>query len=54
MATLAAASVAVWIMRLMLGNALDFTVQHVSLTQSWKVAPFLALGALLGAAGRAL
>src|SRR5271169_3328477 len=29
-ATLSAASVAVWIMRLMLGNALDFTVQQVS------------------------
>jgi CIC family chloride channel protein len=29
-ATLAAATVAVWIMRLMLGNALDFTVQQVS------------------------
>jgi len=50
-ATLSAASVAVWIMRLMLGNALDFTVQQVSLTQGWKVAPFLALGAVLGAAG---
>jgi CIC family chloride channel protein len=50
-ATLAAASVAVWIMRLMLGNALDFTVQHVSMTQGWNVAPFLALGVLLGAAG---
>ena len=50
-ATLAAASVAVWIVRLMLGNALDFTVQHVSQTQGWKIAPFLVLGALLGAAG---
>jgi chloride channel protein, CIC family len=50
-ATLTAASVAVWIMRLLLGNALDFTVRQVSLTQAWKVAPFLALGALLGAAG---
>src|SRR5271157_1347725 len=50
-ATLAAASVAVVIMRLMLGNALDFTVQQVSLTQPWNVAPFLVLGALLGAAG---
>jgi CIC family chloride channel protein len=50
-ATLAAASVAVWIMRLMLGNTLDFTVQQVRLTQPWKVAPFLVLGALLGAAG---
>src|SRR5271157_554195 len=49
--TLAAASVAVWIMRLMLGNALDFAVQQVSLTQGWRAAPFLALGALLGAVG---
>jgi CIC family chloride channel protein len=50
-ATLAAASVAVWIMRLMLGNVLDFTVRQVSLTQAWGVAPFLALGAMLGSAG---
>jgi len=50
-ATLAASSVAVLIMRLMLGNALDFTVQQVSLTQPWNVTPFLVLGALLGAAG---
>lgn len=50
-ATLAACSVAVWIMRGMLGNTLDFTVQHVSATHDWKVAPFLALGALLGAVG---
>src|SRR5271166_204495 len=49
--TLAAASVAVWIMRLMLGNALDFTVQQVSLTQAWKVLPFIALGVLVGAVG---
>jgi len=50
-ATLAAALVAVWIMRLMLGNALDFTVRLVSLTQVWRTGPFLALGALLGAVG---
>jgi CIC family chloride channel protein len=50
-ATLTTASVAVWIMRLMLGNALDFTVQQVSLTQPWRIGPFLGLGALLGAAG---
>jgi chloride channel protein, CIC family len=50
-ATLASASFAVWIMRLMLGNALDFTVQQVSLTQAWKAGPFLVLGALLGALG---
>ncbi len=50
-ATLAACSVAVWIMRGMLGNTLDFTVPHVNATHDWKVAPFLALGALLGAVG---
>lgn len=50
-ATLAAAVVAVWIMRLMLGDALDFTVRHVSQTQVWKIGPFLVLGALLGAVG---
>jgi chloride channel protein, CIC family len=50
-ATLAAASVAVWIMRAMLGNELDFTVKHVSSTQSWLLFPFLALGALLGGVG---
>ncbi len=50
-ATLAAAVVAVWIMRLMLGNALDFSLTQVSLTQVWRVGPFLVLGALLGAFG---
>jgi CIC family chloride channel protein len=50
-ATLAAASVAVWIMRMMLGNTLDFTVTHVSSTQDWPVFPFLVLGALLGTVG---
>lgn len=50
-ATLAAASFAVWIMRLMLGNTLDFTVRQVSLTAVWKGWPFLLLGTLLGAAG---
>jgi chloride channel protein, CIC family len=50
-ATLAATSVAVWIMRCMLGDALDFTVQQLSVTYGWKVAPFLALGTLLGAVG---
>jgi chloride channel protein, CIC family len=50
-ATLAAASVAVWIMRLMLGDALDFSVQQVSVTQAWKVGPFLVLGALMGVLG---
>jgi CIC family chloride channel protein len=50
-ATLATALVAVWIMRLMLGNTLDFSVRQVSLTQIWGIGPFLALGALLGAVG---
>ena len=50
-ATLAAASMAVWIMRLMLGNTLVFRVPAVSPTEAWKIAPFLLLGALLGATG---
>jgi chloride channel protein, CIC family len=50
-ATLAAASFAVWIMRAMLGNELDFTVRQVSLTHFWRGGPFLVLGALLGVVG---
>lgn len=50
-ATLAAALVAVWVMRLLLGNTLVFTVELVSLTRGWRLWPFLALGALLGALG---
>lgn len=50
-ATLAAASMAIWLMRYMLGNTLVFSVEHVSPTEVWKVSPFFALGALLGAAG---
>jgi chloride channel protein, CIC family len=50
-ATLAAASMAVWIMRLMLGNTLVFHVQAVNPTEAWRLAPFLVLGALLGATG---
>jgi CIC family chloride channel protein len=50
-ATLASASVAVWVMRMMLGNALDFTLKQVSATQTWRLFPFLALGALLGMLG---
>jgi CIC family chloride channel protein len=50
-ATLAAASVAVWLMRLMLGNALDFPVPQVSPTETWNKWPFLVLGAILGVAG---
>jgi CIC family chloride channel protein len=50
-ATLAAASVAVWLMRYMLGNALDFPVPQVSPTETWSKWPFLVLGALLGITG---
>ncbi len=50
-ATLTAATVAVWLMRLMLGNVLDFTVPQVSPTESWNKWPFLVLGALLGGLG---
>jgi CIC family chloride channel protein len=50
-ATLASASVAVCVMRMMLGNTLDFAVKPVSSTQNWVLLPFLGLGALLGAVG---
>jgi CIC family chloride channel protein len=50
-ATLAAASVAVWVARSMLGNQFDFVVQRVTLTATWKILPFLMLGALLGVVG---
>jgi len=50
-ATLAAASVAVWLMRVMLGNTLSFTVPQVSPTAIWNKWPFLGLGALLGLTG---
>lgn len=50
-ATLTAATVAVWLMRLMLGNVLDFTVPQVSPTENWNKWPFLALGAILGGVG---
>ena len=49
--TLAAATVAVWIMRLFLGNHLEFVVDQVSLTAVWKGWPFLVLGGMLGALG---
>jgi CIC family chloride channel protein len=49
--TLAAATCAVWTMRLFLGNHLDFVVSQVSLTAAWKVWPFLILGGMLGAVG---
>ena len=49
--TLAAATVAVWLMRVMLGNTLSFTVHQVSLTENWNKWPFLALGAVMGVCG---
>src|SRR5215475_2254587 len=50
-ATLAAASVAVWIVRTMLGNQFDFIVLKDTPTAAWKIFPFLLLGALLGVIG---
>lgn len=50
-ATLAATTFAVWIMRLILGNHFDFTIRQVSLTAVWKGWPFLVLGVLLGIGG---
>ncbi len=50
-ATLSAASVAVWLMRAMLGNRVDFIVRAVVSSYSWPLLPFLYLGALLGAIG---
>lgn len=49
--TLASATVAVWLMRGMLGNTLSFKVTQVSITANWNKWPFLALGALLGLLG---
>jgi chloride channel protein, CIC family len=50
-ATLAAASIAVWLMRIMLGNTLNFFVQQVNPTLVWNKWPFLLLGAVLGVIG---
>jgi chloride channel protein, CIC family len=50
-ATLAATTFAVWTMRLILGNHLDFPIQRVSLTTMWRNWPFLVLGVLLGVGG---
>ena len=50
-ATLAAATCAVWTMRLILGNHPDFAVRQVSLTAAWKGWPFLVLGMMLGVVG---
>ena len=49
--TLAAATVAVWLMRNLLGNTLSFTVPLVSLTEIWGKWPFIVIGALLGITG---
>src|SRR6516165_3785423 len=42
-ATLAAASIAVWIMRLMLGNRLDFSVPQGDASNVWLLSPYLIL-----------
>jgi chloride channel protein, CIC family len=49
--TLSSATVAVWLMRLMLGNTLSFTVQQVSLTVIWNKWPFLGIGLAMGILG---
>lgn len=49
-ATLAATSVAIWLMRLMLGSTMDFVVKQ-ALNHIWHVSPFFLLGTLLGAVG---
>ena len=49
--TLASATVAVWLMRLMLGNTLSFNVLQVSPTENWSKWPFLALGVGMGVVG---
>jgi len=49
-ATLAATSVAIWLMRLMLGSNMDFIVKQ-AVNHIWLVSPFLLLGILLGAIG---
>ena len=51
LATLAAAVMAVWAMRLIAGNHLNFTVPVIGLVPVWKLWPFLVLGALLGVVG---
>ena len=50
-ATLAGASVAVWLMRVILGNKLDFMVAPVGIEHTWRLAPFLLLVVLLGCLG---
>jgi len=51
-ATLAGTSVSIWIMRLLLGSTIEFTVTQ-ALNHLWHVAPFFLLGSLLGLAGAA-
>src|SRR6516162_9965037 len=50
-ATLAAATCAVWTMRLILGNHPDFVVRQVSLTAAWNGWPFVVMGMMLGVVG---
>jgi len=50
-ATLAAASAAVWAMRLLLGNNMHFSVNRFTLNETSMLAPYLALGAMLGGVG---
>jgi CIC family chloride channel protein len=50
-ATMMAAAVATGLMRLMLGNTLDFKVQPNELHQVWRLLPFFVLGTLLGVMG---
>jgi chloride channel protein, CIC family len=49
--TLAAATVAVSLMRAMLGNTFSFRVPQVSATENWIKWPFLMLGVFLGVLG---
>jgi len=50
-ATLAAAVTAVWAMRAIVGNHLDFRVPEIGMPPVWKLWPFLLLGSLLGIVG---
>ena len=49
--TLAAATVAVWLMRDLLGNTLSFAVPLVSPTEIWGKWPFVVMGVILGVTG---
>jgi len=50
-ATFSAATIAVWIVRLMLGNHFDFVVNPLNLNPVYPLWPFFGLGLLLGALG---